>query len=195
MLSLASGVQRRARCGKRVVLVAAGVLQHRPQSLHRGRELGELIEMLDGEPGESLGAVGREREPNDAMLVRVGSPLHERRCLGSIDELNHAVMAQQQQLGDLADRRSLRASVPADREQQLVLCRGQPRGFRLLFAPLQEAAQTRSQLQQVGVVVVCWGQSHIVPRYQEHSLISREGITTRPRPRDAGRDVAGEFQL
>jgi hypothetical protein len=76
MLSLASGIQRRSRRGMRGVLVAAGVLQHRPQSLHRGRELGELIEVLDGEPGESLGAVGREREPNDAMLITVGSPLH-----------------------------------------------------------------------------------------------------------------------
>jgi hypothetical protein len=106
-----------------VVLVSAGVLQHRPQRLHRGGELGELIEMLNGEPGQSLGAVGREREPDDAMLITVGGSLHEPRCLGSIDELNHAVMAQQQQVSDLADRRPFRAAVAADREHQLVLCR------------------------------------------------------------------------
>ncbi|MFZ0385655.1 MAG: hypothetical protein WAL22_08330 [Solirubrobacteraceae bacterium] len=41
------------------VLVAVNLLQYRPQSLHRGRKLGELIEVLDGEPGQSLGAVDR----------------------------------------------------------------------------------------------------------------------------------------
>jgi hypothetical protein len=132
MVSVATGIQRRSRRGVPVVVVAAGLLQHRPQSLHRGRELGELIEVLDGEPGQSLGAVGREPEPNDAMLIRVGGPLHEPRGLGSIDEFDHAVVAQQQQLGDLADRRPLRAAVPADREQQLVLGCRQPWGRRVV---------------------------------------------------------------
>jgi hypothetical protein len=76
MLTLASGIQRRSRCRMPVAVIAAGLLQHGPQGLHRGRELSELIEVLDGKPGESLGAVGREREPNDAMLITVGSPLH-----------------------------------------------------------------------------------------------------------------------
>lgn len=56
---LESRIQRRSRRGMLAVLVAVNLLQYRPQSLHRGRKLGELIEVLDGEPGQSLGTVDR----------------------------------------------------------------------------------------------------------------------------------------
>jgi hypothetical protein len=52
------------------------------------------------------------------------------------------VVAEQQIVGYLADRRTLGIAVTADGEQQLMVCRRQPRGQGLLGAPPLEMAQT-----------------------------------------------------
>src|SRR3712207_8223468 len=46
--------------------------------------------------------------------------------LGAVDQLDDAVVAQLQALGQLADRRPLPVRETLEREQQLVLLRGQP---------------------------------------------------------------------
>ena len=94
--------------------------------------------MLRREALQRVGALGGEREPNDTVAIGIGAAPHQSGGLGSIHELDRAVMAQQQVVGDVIDRWSLRATVAPDREQQLVLGRRQPSGLGLFLAPAQK---------------------------------------------------------
>jgi hypothetical protein len=55
--------------------------------------------------------------------------------LGTVDQLDGAVVAQQQGPGDLADGRPIRVGMAADGQQQLVLGWGEPGRSGLLGAP------------------------------------------------------------
>jgi hypothetical protein len=112
-----------------------------------GRECGQLA--LAG---------GREGEADDAVVLTIGDAAHESGLAGAVDELDDAVVAQQEMVGDLADRR--RATVPADGEKQLVLGGRQSRALRLSLAPAKELAETVAELEQplelgVGELVSC----------------------------------------
>ena len=172
--SLGAGVQApnvagggRSRRRVPAGLAAVGLLECVPQGFHRGREMSEFVEVLGGEPREPLGAFARERESDDAVVIGVGAPRDQSCRLGSINELDRAVVAQQKLVRDIPDRGAVGAAVPADREQQLVLGGRQPGVLGLLLAPVQEASQTGAQLEQVGVVRVGWQECHVVIRYQK----------------------------
>ena len=68
----------------------------------------------------------------------IADPLDQAGSDCSVDQLDDAVVSQQQMLGHLADRRRL--AVAPYREQQLVLRAGEPDGPCLLLAPVLEAA-------------------------------------------------------
>ncbi len=76
--------------------------------------------------GERAGAQGAlqaielvEGEAHGSVVVGVGQAVDEAAALGAVDELDHAVVAEQQVIGNVADGRV--AVVAADRQQQLVL--------------------------------------------------------------------------
>jgi hypothetical protein len=89
-----------------------------------------------------------EVQPHDAVIAAIQPPAHESGVLRSIDEPDRAVVLQQQRVGYLADRRAPRIRVATDREQELVLRRGQSRGNRLLLAPLQEPPKPGAELEE-----------------------------------------------
>ena len=69
----------------------------------------------------------------------IADPLDQTGCGCSVDELDNAVVSQQQVLGHLPDRGRL--AVASNGEQQLVLRSGEPDGLCLVLAPVLEAAQ------------------------------------------------------
>jgi hypothetical protein len=75
--------------------------------------LGELLE---------LGGLNRgERDVHDALVRCVGVAFDQAVSGGAIDQLDGAVVAQHQVVGQIADRRTRWVGMAADREQQLVL--------------------------------------------------------------------------
>lgn len=119
-----------------------------------------------GEGFEAVDAARRELQTYDALVVVVVDPFDEVGSDSAVDELDDAVMAQQQVLGDVADRRRTRR-VPANGKQQLVLRWGQTDALGLFLAPPLKSAQPVTEAQHPGEVVV--GQRstttiHIVPR-------------------------------
>jgi hypothetical protein len=87
-----------------------------------------------------------EAEADDPLILRIAGPLHQAGAHGPIDQLDGAVVAQQQVLGDIADRR--RATVSPDGEEELMLRSGDPDRLRLLLAPPQEAAEPVTKAQE-----------------------------------------------
>jgi hypothetical protein len=74
--------------------------------------------------------------------------------LGAIDQLDRAVVPQQQILGHLADRRASAVVVPGDRQQELMLGGREPEGSRAIVAPAQETPELGSEGQEAAVVLV-----------------------------------------
>ena len=74
------------------------------QSLNDRRETGQLLEVGRREMTENPPAFGGENEPDDAPVDAVGDAPDEARLLGTVDELDGAVMAQQEMIGHLPDR-------------------------------------------------------------------------------------------
>ena len=103
---------------------------------------------------EEPGAARREREPDDAAVVAVARSADEPGGLAPIDQLDGAVVAKEQGVGDLADRRGAGSGVSPDGEEQLVLGWGQAGGSRLLLAPPEEVPQADTQGEQSTVVGV-----------------------------------------
>ena len=128
----------------------------------RGRQLREL--------GVTFGG---ELEADDSLIALIADPLDQAGPHGTVDELDDAVMTQEEVLCDIPDGRC--TGVASHREEQLVLCRGQADAPRLGLAPVQEATKAVAELEETGEVLV--GQSpgssiHIVSRY------SRAGMET-----------------
>jgi len=122
-----------------------------------------------GEGGQQRLAVGGEPHPDHAVVVGIGGALHEIRLLCAIDQLDSAVVAEQEVAGDVADRRV--APMPPDGQQQLVLRRRQALVPGLLLAPVEEAPELVAQVEELLVVPIGQrslarlGGRHIVTRY------------------------------
>lgn len=61
-------------------------------------------------------------DPDDSVVLRVALALDQAGAGGSVDQLDDAVVAQHEVLGELANRRPGSARMSAHGEQQLVLC-------------------------------------------------------------------------
>lgn len=72
------------------------------------------------------------------MVGLVSALDDETRSFGPVDESNCAVMAKEQVLCDVTDRRKTVARVAADGEHQLVMGRRNARRFCLMLAPSQK---------------------------------------------------------
>ena len=72
---------------------------------------------------QRLGAAGSEAQADDPVVVTVLTAADEPRGLGPVDQPDRAVMAQEQVLGHVADRRPTLIGMPSNGEEQLVLTR------------------------------------------------------------------------
>src|SRR5262245_41634777 len=115
---------------RRVVLTARASHVEHPRS-QADLQAVQLLEVGGRERRQAAAAPRREAEPDDAPIVRVDLALDEPGAFGPVDELDGAVVAEQQMFRDVTDRRIARMA--ADGEQQLVLRRGQPGRLGLLL--------------------------------------------------------------
>jgi len=102
--------------------------------------------MRVGQRDELVLAHGRQAEAHEPVIVAVGDTFHESGTFGSIDELDHTVVPQQQVCGDLAD--GWRMSVTADCEKQLVLRAGDADPLGLVLAPAEEPPEPIAEREQ-----------------------------------------------
>ena len=102
---------------------------------------------------DSVGAAAGQLDADDALVGLVLYPFDKQSGLCAVDQLDHAVMAQEEVIGNLPDRRRLRP-MAADREEQLVLGGRQPNLSGLVLTPSLEATQTITEGEQSGEVVV-----------------------------------------
>jgi hypothetical protein len=108
--------------------------------------------------GETLLALACQPEADHTVITRVADAFDEA-CSGTaVDELDGAVVAQQQMLGDVTDRRTVgRAEsgvMTTHGEEQLVLGGGEAHPPRLGLAPAEESAQTVTEVEEAGEVGV-----------------------------------------
>jgi hypothetical protein len=117
----------------------------------------EPVELFDVSFAQLVQAPAAERgqaQADDALVVPVGSTADQPRGFGPVDEFDGAVVAEQECLGDVSDRRPIPIRLTPNREQQLVLGRSEPDGHGLLLAPVQEPTQARTELEKTLVVGV-----------------------------------------
>jgi hypothetical protein len=98
-----------------------------------------------GQPGQALSAVGGEADPDEAAGVVIAPSLHQPGRLGAVDQLDGAVMTEQQVAGQVADGRAAPSAVAFDCQQQLMLGRSQADVARLSLGPVLEAAQASAE--------------------------------------------------
>jgi hypothetical protein len=134
--------------------VARQSVEPRPQRAKAWCEARKLFEMTLTELAQPARAGCGEPQPNDTLIVGIGTPRDESGRHRAVHETDRAVMAQQQRLGDVTDRGIVRTRVTTDREQQLMLRRRQVDFGRLFFAPAQEAADTGAPFEEPLIVGV-----------------------------------------
>ena len=118
---------------------------------------------------EKRGAEPCQLHAHCPPILGVDPPCNEIGLLGTLDEIDDGVLADEKVISDLADRWPRSSSVSADHKQQLVLGCGQPNLGGLLFAPAQEPSQAVPESQQASVVGILkasarWWHSMIVYR-------------------------------
>ena len=133
-----------------------------------GQPVVEAAQLFDVSRRQGLqlpAAQGRETEPDDAVVAGVLGPGHQARLLGAVDELDDAVVSEQEMAGDVADRGG--RTVPTDGEEELVLGGREAGPARCLLAPAEEPAQPVPEREQRPVVRVLEPASaaHIGERY------------------------------
>lgn len=106
------------------------------------------------------------------MIRRILPPEDEAGALGPVHKAHRAVMAQEEIPGNLPDGRPLRVGVAPDCQEELVLDRREAHALGLSFAPAQEPAQSRPQLEKCLIVGIL--DSHIVLRYR-YAICLRKG--------------------
>jgi len=135
-----------------------GRLQPRPQPLEGGRQPAEFSQMSLGQLAQNGVSPGCGTHPHDPPVGRVGSPADDPRADRPVDELDHAVVAQEQVFREIAHRWAPPVRVAAYREEELVLGTGQPRRLGLLLTPPLEATQAGPEAEEPGIVLIGDGQ-------------------------------------
>jgi hypothetical protein len=119
------------------------------------RELGgeslELLEMLGRKSLQPFSSFNAEVQPHDTVVRRIPQPSYQPRLFCSIDQTYDAVMAKKEIVGHFADGRTPWVGVPADSQEQLVLCRREPGGSSLLLAPPLKVTESGPQGEQASV--------------------------------------------
>lgn len=110
-------------------------------------QLGELFEVASAELTEAAAAQWCQAQPHDPVVLAVGSAPYEAGCFGPVDQADRAVVPDQEHFGDLTDSRRSPIPVTSDRQQELMLHRGEARRDGLFLAPVQEAPQADPELE------------------------------------------------
>lgn len=122
--------------------------------LEQRREPGNLSEVQLGEGLEdSCPAVGQLKADDPAVLP-VLHPLSPAASLDPVGELDRGVVAEEEIVGDVPDRRSLGITMAPDGEEELVLHVRQAPVPGLLFAPVIEATQLGTKGEEVSILGV-----------------------------------------
>ena len=124
--------------------------------------------MLAAELSQPPCAHRSQAQAYDPLVIGVGAAFHEARRGCAIDQSHCAVMAQEESVGNRADRWSERLVEAADRQQQLVLGGREAECGRLVFTPSGETTEggsEREELSVLGIIEVVGGtRSHKVYR-------------------------------
>jgi hypothetical protein len=114
----------------------------------------QLPQVKLGEGPDAVLPGGGQLQPDDSPVDRICSSGHEAESFHSTDQFNDTVMAYQQVLRGLGDRRAPIVEVAFNCQQQLVLAVGKPHAGSLRFAPPVEAAQRGAECKQSGEIKV-----------------------------------------
>jgi hypothetical protein len=117
-----------------------------------GTKLPQLIKVGGRESLDLALTSGREAHLDTAPIRMRGSPADETLPGQPVDETHGAVMAQLQPLRQVADRHVVPPAEPLDRQQGLVLLRGEPAGKRRVPAEPLEPPQRMAQFRQELIV-------------------------------------------
>ena len=135
------------RAGQQILCTGA-----RRWSENAAAESVELFEVALAETCQLVGSGSGDGEANHSMVGGVTRAAEVAGLHGAIDEAGRAVVAEQQSLGNVADRRGLRSGVSPDREEELVLRGCESFAFGFFLAPVQEPPQLGAELEQSSVV-------------------------------------------
>src|SRR6266496_35327 len=113
-----------------------------------GSEATQLLQVQGGETGQALGPVGAEAKPHGPRISGVLVALHQTGRHSAVDQLDRAVMADQQVASHVPDGRSGTVRMSADREQELVLRWSNASRRGLVGTPTQEPAQPGAKVEQ-----------------------------------------------
>ena len=114
----------------------------------------ELFEVPLTQLAEPATAEGREGQADDPLVVAIGLAPDQSGRFRPVDELDRAVVPEQEDVGDLPDGRAVAARTPPDGEQELVLRRREADFHGLGLAPVQESAEAGPELEETCVVVI-----------------------------------------
>jgi len=103
---------------------------------------------------QPCGAGLGQPQPHDPLVVTVGDPAHEPGVGRAIDQPDRAVVAHEESVGDVTDRRPAPIRVAPHRQQQLVLGGRQTLRAGLLFTPSQKATEGGTHLEELAVLRV-----------------------------------------
>ena len=121
-----------------------------------GRKVVQFGQVRLGQLGYQLISLPGQLHPDYARVGSIGPAAHEASRLRTVHELHHAVMAEQQVAGELADGRLDLARMTLDRDQQLVLDMSQAYRACLVFAPSLKAAQADAEGEEVLEILAGW---------------------------------------
>jgi len=133
--------------------LTVGGIETLPQGPKVVGQASQFLHVLRGQPTQSGAALPGERQAHHPTVVGIVAAFDESGSFCPLCQFDRAVMAQQQVSGDVADCRSLRLTVPANGQEQLVLGRGEAGGPCLLLAPMEKLAKPGPECQQPSVLV------------------------------------------
>src|SRR5215469_16093933 len=155
---------RRRSCAFRGPFFPEGIrsarLQHRTDRVHQRSPLrSQFDQSLANHFFQQFFAPRLQHHEHLPPVLPSPHPSHVASRLQPIYQLNHAMVAQQQPLRQRADRRFESFRQPANRQQQQVLLRFEPRVVRGIVAFLQEPPDPVPQFRQglIFLVLDLWG--------------------------------------
>jgi chloride channel protein, CIC family len=133
--------------------------------------LGQLVQPPTAECSQA--------QSDDTLVAPVRPAADQPGGFGTVDELDGAVVPEQQCFGNVTDGRSAPPLLTPDREQELMLCRCEANRHGLFFAPVQEAAEASAERKEALVVGVTKISSHHLYRATIGVLVASVTVASR----------------
>jgi hypothetical protein len=108
----------------------------------------QLVAVQRAQPRQNLLPLRGQRHPHRPTVARVRTPVHKPLSLRPIDQFNHAVVAQLEPVSEFPHGRPLPAGKTLERQQQLILLRGEAVPAHRLLAEAQIAADSETKPSQ-----------------------------------------------